>query len=90
MVLLAAAGGSLSLLAVSFWFRDANWFKTGTLLFVVLCAILQLVSGALATRRGQAGAWLFFAGALAVISSVLFGIIGYLNPGNVLVEIAGI
>jgi signal transduction histidine kinase len=81
VVLLAAAAGSLTFLVLSIWALQYSWFKTGSLLFVVACAGLQLATGILAVRRGQSGAWLFLAGASTVIISVLVGIYGYLNPG---------
>jgi hypothetical protein len=39
--------------------------------------------------HGQAGAWFFVAASAAIISSILFGIYGYLNPGNFNQDIAG-
>ena len=88
-MLIGAAGISISLLVLSFGFLQFTWFKTGALVFVIVCAGLQLLTGVLGIRRGQAGAWLFFCGALAVISSVLFGVFGYLNPGQFNQDVAG-
>lgn len=88
-VLIAAAAASTALLFLSFWLLHFDWFKTVALLFAALCAVLQLAAGALAVRKRQAGAWLFLGGAGAVISAVLFGIFGYLNPGHFNQDIAG-
>ena len=88
-VLIGAAVASTTLLVLSFGLLRFDWFKTAALLFAALCAVLQLSAGALAVRQGQAGGWLFLGGAAAVISAVLFGIFGYLNPGNFNQDIAG-
>lgn len=86
--IISVARASITLLFLSFWLLQFDWFKTGALLFVLLCAALQLLAGVLAIRRGHAGARLFFCGALAVISSVVFGLTGYLNPGQFNQDIA--
>ena len=88
-VLIGAAAASTSLLVMSFGLLRFDWFKTAALLFAALCAVLQLAAGALAVRQRQAGGWLFLGGAAAVISAVLFGIFGYLNPGHFNQDIAG-
>ncbi len=86
--IISVAITSITLLVLSFWLLQFDWFKTGALLFVFLCAALQLLAGVLAIRRGHAGARLFLCGALAVISSVVFGLVGYLNPGQFNQDIA--
>lgn len=88
-LLLAIAVISTVLLVVSFQLLQYNWFKTAVLLFVASSAILYLLTGLFGVKRGQAGSWFFFFGALAVISSVLYGVMGYLNPGEIEQDHAG-
>lgn len=78
------------LMLVSPWFIQKDIYKTGSLLFVIVCAVFYFAAGLLAFRRGQAGAGFFVAASVAIISTILFGIYGYLNPGNFNQDIAGL
>ncbi len=88
--LLGSVIGALILLVISPAFIEYGWFKSLTLLFVAASTISYLLTGILAVRRGQAGGGFFIAGASAVISSILFGIIGYFNPGEFNQDITGL
>jgi len=78
------------LMAASPWLIQNDAYKTGSLLFVIVCAVFYFAAGILAVRRGQAGARFFLAGSVAIISTILFGIYGYLNPGEFNQDIAGL
>jgi signal transduction histidine kinase len=88
-LLLASVTIALFLLAGSFVGLQYDIYKTATILFVVCVAVLYLASGLFAVARGHAGAVFFVCGAIAIISSIVFGAIGYLNPGNFNQDIAG-
>ncbi len=88
-LLLGSVAIAFVLLLTSVFGLEHRWFKTLTLVFVVACAVLYFVSGLFAARRGQAGARFFVFGALAIISAITFGAIGYLNPGQYNQDIAG-
>ena len=88
-ILLGSVTIAFVLLVMSLFGLEHGWFKTLTLLFVVACAVLYFVSGLFAARRGQAGALFFVFGSLAIISAIIFGAIGYLNPGQFNQDIAG-
>ena len=88
-VLLTTVGIAFLLACVSLIGLGYQSFKTGTLLFVVWAAILYLLAGILAARRRQAGSAFFICGASAVISSIIFGAVGYLNPGMFNQDVAG-
>lgn len=77
------------LMLLSPWFIQNQLYKTGSLLFIIVCAGLYFAAGVLASRRGQAGAGFFVAASVAIISTILFGIYGYLNPGEFNQDIAG-
>ncbi len=88
-LLLGSTGVAGVLACISFFALQYSWFKTGTLIFVVATAFLYLMSGILAAKRGQAGALFFVFGSLAIISTIGFGAIGYLNPGQFNQDVAG-
>ena len=88
-LLLGIAIGAAALFLVSFQLLQYTWFKTAVLLFVASSAIFYLLTGVFGVRRGQAGSWFFLLGALAVISSVIYGVVGYLNPGEIEQDHAG-
>jgi signal transduction histidine kinase len=88
-LLLASVWVAMVLLAVSFVALEFDAYKTATLVFVVAVAVLYLVSGILALLRGHPGAGFFVCGAIAIISSIIFGAVGYLNPGRFNQDIAG-
>ena len=85
--------GTVAIIAVlmlaSPWIIQTRAYKIASLLFVILCAVFYLSAGILALRRGQAGAGFFLAGSIAIVSTILFGIFGYLNPGEFNQDIAG-
>lgn len=88
--LLGSVIGALIFVVVSPAFIEYGWFKSLSLLFVAASTISYLLTGMLAVKRGLAGGWFFIAGASAVISSILFGITGYINPGEFNQDITGL
>lgn len=89
-LLLATVFAVIALMLASPWFIQNDVYKTGSLLFVIVCAVFYFAAGLLAVRRGQAGAWFFLAASVAIISTILFGIYGYLTPGEFNQDIAGL
>lgn len=89
-LLLGSVGIVATLMLLSPWFIQNQLYKTGSLLFIIVCAVLYFAAGVLALRRGQAGAAFFVAASVAIISTILFGIYGYLNPGEFNQDIAGL
>ena len=88
-LLLGIAISATVLFIVSFQLLQYTWFKTAVLLCVGSSALIYPLTGLFGVRRGQAGSWLFFVGALAVISSVIYGVAGYMNPGEIEQDLAG-
>lgn len=88
-ILLSTVSVALLLACISVVGLGYQSFKTATLLFVVWAALLYLLAGILSARRGQAGSSFFICGASAVISSIIMGATGYLNPGLFNQDIAG-
>jgi signal transduction histidine kinase len=84
-----SVGLVLALMLLSPWLIQNQLYKTGSLLFVIICAVFYFASGVLAVRRGQAGAWFFVAASMAIIWTILLGIYGYLYPGEFNQNIAG-
>lgn len=89
-LLLGSVGVVATLMLLSPWFIQNQIYKTGSLLFIIVCAVLYFAAGVLALRRGHAGAAFFVAASVAIISTILFGIYGYLNPGEFNQDIAGL
>ena len=67
----------------------AIWTIATMLLALSFIGLLYMATGIFALRRGQAGSAFFVSGALAIISSIIFGAAGYLNPGSFNQDIAG-
>jgi signal transduction histidine kinase len=88
-LLVGSVGIVAALMALSPWLIQNQLYKTGSLLFIIVCAGLYFAAGVFAFRRGQAGAGFFVAASMAIISTILFGIYGYLNPGEFNQDIAG-
>lgn len=88
-LLLGSVGVVIALMALSPWLIQNQLYKTGSLLFIIVCAVFYFAAGVSAAKRGQAGAWFFVAASMAIISTILFGIYGYLTPGEFNQDIAG-
>lgn len=88
-LLLGSVSIVVALMALSPWLIQNQLYKTGSLLFIIVCAGLYFAAGLLAYRRGQAGSGFFVAASVAIISTILFGIYGYLTPGEFNQDIAG-
>ncbi|WP_146344995.1 sensor histidine kinase [Phaeobacter marinintestinus] len=87
--LVAAITGNVLWLSGSLFFLDQDWYKIIGLAYAGLCAVLQLITGIAALRRGHPGAGFFMVGLTSVSVSVLMGVTGYLIPGLFDQDIAG-
>ena len=89
-VALPSAAAAIALVALtSQWMFDQTWFINASLVAATSTALLPILAGIFAIRRGQPGARLFTAGSIAVLSAVFVTTVGYFTPGMFNQDIVG-